>query len=284
MKISTLSIVCGTKACNAKCPFCVSKMTPPANFLVYFNLNDVKRNFEKSIQYSLQSGVSTVLITGKGEPTLFPEHVSQYLSHINNRFPFIELQTNGIRLEDNSLDGYLEHWYLHGLTTVSLSIVSMYPEQNKRIAGLSDNLVGIIQHLHDKKLSVRINCTMLKGGVDNISDVMSLIEWCKNFKVEQLTIRPVAAPSESKDPEVARWVEEHIVPVENLEEIYSALRRRGTSLMDLPHNAEIFDVQGQNVCLNNCLTLPRGEEIRQLIFFPDGHLRYDWAHPGAILF
>lgn len=285
MKISTLSIVCGTEACNAKCPFCVSKMTPTAELPKKFDLSGVKRNLNKTIQFALQSGVSTVLITGKGEPTLFPEHVSQYIFQINNRFPFIELQTNGITLEndDETIGEYLKEWYFHGLTTVSISIVSPDAQKNKEIAGLSNRLVDVIKRIHDHRLAVRINCTMLKGGVDKISDVMNLIEWCKNFKVEQLTIRPVAAPAKPEDPEVARWVEEHIVPVENLEEIYSALRRRGTSLMDLPHNAEIFDVHGQNVCLNNCLTLPRGEEIRQLIFFPDGHLRYDWAYPGAIL-
>lgn len=28
MKIQTLSVVAGTEACNARCPFCVTGMTP----------------------------------------------------------------------------------------------------------------------------------------------------------------------------------------------------------------------------------------------------------------
>ena len=28
MKINTLTAVVGTKACNARCPYCVSQMTP----------------------------------------------------------------------------------------------------------------------------------------------------------------------------------------------------------------------------------------------------------------
>ena len=283
MKISTLSIVCGTEACNAKCPFCVSKMTPPADLPRDFSLFSVHRNLDKAIQFALQSGVSTVLLTGKGEPTLFPTHITKYLEHISNRFPFIELQTNGIKFEDDGLLDLLGLWYLQGLTTVSLSVVSDDPVKNKSIAGLSDRIPEIVKRLHDNKLSVRINCTMLKDAVCSTKDVMWLIAWCKNLGVEQLTIRPVAAPEEYKNPDVFDWVKSHEIPGEEQAEIYAALRRKGTVLLELPHNATIFDVDGQNVCMNNCLTLPKGDEIRQLIFFPDGHLRYDWAYPGAIL-
>ena len=32
------------------------------------------------------------------------------------------------------------------------------------------------------------------------------------------------------------------------------------------------------------LTKDEMDAIRQLIFFPDGHVRYDWKYPGAIVF
>lgn len=54
--------------------------------------------------------------------------------------------------------------------------------------------------------------------------------------------------------------------------------------MTLAHGAVVFDLDGQNLCLNQCLTVqPDAEEMRNLIFFPDGHLRYYWQYPGAIL-
>ena len=50
MKIQTFSIVAGTEACNAKCPFCVSKMTPNcgiSNKKVELNYRfDQFKNFE----------------------------------------------------------------------------------------------------------------------------------------------------------------------------------------------------------------------------------------------
>ena len=54
--------------------------------------------------------------------------------------------------------------------------------------------------------------------------------------------------------------------------------------MKLMHGATVYDVAGQNVCLSNCLTVGKtDEDIRQLIFFPDGKISYDWQHEGARL-
>ncbi len=62
------------------------------------------------------------------------------------------------------------------------------------------------------------------------------------------------------------------------------LRKNGAELMRLMHGAIVYDVDGQNICFSTCLTPdPSLKELRQLIFFPDGHLRYDWQYPGAIL-
>jgi hypothetical protein len=59
----------------------------------------------------------------------------------------------------------------------------------------------------------------------------------------------------------------------------------GTRLRELVHGAIIYDYKGQNICLSDCLTMnPKDNSIRQVIFFPDGHVRYDWQHEGAILF
>jgi hypothetical protein len=34
MKVKTFSIIAGSAACNARCPFCVSKMTPDSGITV----------------------------------------------------------------------------------------------------------------------------------------------------------------------------------------------------------------------------------------------------------
>ncbi len=74
MKISTFTIVVGSAACNAACPYCVSKMTGKELGMKEPKVN--WRNFDKACRLAQVNQVSTVLLTGKGEPTLFPEQFS----------------------------------------------------------------------------------------------------------------------------------------------------------------------------------------------------------------
>jgi hypothetical protein len=177
----------------------------------------------------------------------------------------------------------LSCWRDLGLSTVSISIVSDYPGVNNEIAGLANDVPMIIQRIHSCGLSVRINCTLLCGFLWTPDDVKRLCHWCKKNEVEQLTIRPVAAPEKTEDKTVSAWVYKHGLCLQDMQNIHSDVISNGKLLMELPHGALVIDYEGQNLCISNCLTLPSKDEIRQLIFFPDGHLYYDWTYKGAIL-
>ena len=128
-KIQTFSIVAGTKACNARCPFCVSKMTPEQGIdLKPEKIN--KKRFAKSYNYAVQGKAETAMITGKGEPVLFPEHISIYLNSMlglakktGYKIPIKELQTNGITIAEGRVDDYLHLWRAANLYTIAVSIV-----------------------------------------------------------------------------------------------------------------------------------------------------------------
>ena len=133
--IESFSVICGTAACNADCPFCISKMTgisalglkpQPINW----------RNFDKACLIAKEGGVRSVIITGKGEPTLFPDHVTDYLKHLEPyRFPLIDLQTNGVRIAKypEKYLPFLKDWYEHGLAFVAISVVSYLAEENRKV-------------------------------------------------------------------------------------------------------------------------------------------------------
>src|SRR3989344_3193410 len=113
MKIRTFSIIAGSEACNARCPFCVSKMTPPLGM----ELKEPEvnwRNFEVACRFAKQNGVTTAMFTGKGEPTLFPRQITKFLfSMAKHEFPPIELTTNGIMVAQR-WEEYVSHlsdWY-----------------------------------------------------------------------------------------------------------------------------------------------------------------------------
>ena len=85
MKIQSLSVVAGTKACDASCPFCISKMTGFSELPKEGQLNVT--NFKKAIQLARIGGCETLLVTGKGEPTLYPKQITELLQYSGDAFP-----------------------------------------------------------------------------------------------------------------------------------------------------------------------------------------------------
>ena len=286
MKVQTFSVVVGGKNCNASCPYCVSKITGDEGLCEEINW----RNFHKACQFAKQSGVSTVLLTGKGEPLLYPDLITKYLNILERyRFPFIELQTNGIELPFLGSD-LLRKWYDTGLTTVSLSCAHYNSFRNKEIFGdnygkMDYDLFDYVSLLHVNNFSVRVSCVMCKGYIDNLKDVKFFIDLCKKWEVEQFTIRPVAMiEDKGKNPEIMDWIQRHYIDYDDKDEIEKYFRNNGYLLLELAHGAKVYDYKGQNISINTCLThTPDPDDIRQLIFFPDGRLRYDWVKTGAII-
>lgn len=288
MKIQTLSIIAGNAGCNARCPYCISRMT--GNKVSNAKIN--WRNFAKACRLSQVNDVTTVLITGKGEPTLFPDQITEYLKHMEPyNFPIIELQTNGINFQQNpdKYNKYLEEWYSLGLTVVSISIVSFDAEVNRGIyvPYLKEymNLGKLIERLHNMGFSVRLSCTLIKSGLDKIAKVKKLIKMAKLWKVEQLTLRKLAIPDKAVENVVKVWSLKHRLSQKYYDSIANLLVKEGVRISTYDYGGEVFDVDGQNVCFTNALTLsPDSEAFRQVIFFPDGHLRFDWQYQGAIIY
>ena len=280
MKTQTFSIVVGTAACNANCPFCVSKMTDRA-----IEKRDVNwQRFATACQIVEQArdGLVTALLTGTGEPTLYPEIISAYLNAMNHRFPLVTLQTNGVLLDELSL----KHWRDRGLTQVCISIASNYSARSNEIMGIQDdnfNYWHKVHLLHELGFSIRLNCTMLREGISQPEQVEELIDDCKRSGVEQITLREVDRPSDpAAAPEIAAYVDRE-KPVRAAKTLFHYLSMNGANrLPDLPHGGMVFDYRDQNVCISNCLTdTLNPNDIRQIIFFPDGEIAYDWKFKGA---
>lgn len=289
MKIQTFTIVAGTSACNASCPYCISRMTPKQG--VNFRLEPSNwLNFDKACRLAQMNNVTTVLLTGKGEPSLYPDQITEFLERMKKfDFPLIEIQTNGLVFgrEWEKYEPHLKKWRQLGLNTIAFSIVHYEKKRNKEIytpASEYIDLENTISKLHGLGFSIRLSCIMLKGFIDDVKEVKKLIDFSKQNKVEQLTIRSVAVPKQSEDEQVYSWTKKHIITKEQLLDISEFLEKKGNKLMTLDHGGIVYDYQGQNVCMSDCLTIkPNTEDLRQLIFFPDGHLRYDWQYRGAIL-
>ena len=284
--VQTYSVLVGTTACNAKCPFCISQMTPKCG--MGNKAEDLNvRNLKKGGLIAKEYGATTALITGKGEPTLYPEQVTQAIKVLDEdcNFQLIELQTNGINLADEKFDSYLTEWYELGLTTIAVSACHWNMNNNKDIYGKKyPYLPTLIQKLHKFGFSVRIAAMYVKGFIDNEYALGTMINFCKTYDVEQFTIRNINFPDKSENEDVKNWTMRNRLDEETETSLNEWVIKNGTKLATLVHGAEVYDVKGQNVCLSSCLTHDsESNQIRQLIYFPDGHIRYDWQFKGAIL-
>lgn len=289
MNFETFSILTGTEACNARCPFCVAKLSP-----TFEGVNDKKihwRNFNKGAQLARDARVSTVIITSYGEPTLFPKEISAYLSElIPYKFPIIELQTNAVVFElfKEKYTDYLKKWYELGLDIIAISIVHYDKEINRECYMPRKekyiDLQGVIQQLKDIGFSVRLNCTLAKGWMDSAEKLHHLIKFSKQCGAFQLTVRPVNTPFDSRNKGVSTWVKDHLLEETQVQEFKDYLRNNGVVLLKKPYGAIIYDIKGYNVCMTNCFTLDENQDnMRQLIFFPNGALRYDWQYNAVLL-
>jgi molybdenum cofactor biosynthesis enzyme MoaA len=289
MKVLTFSIVAGSLACNARCPFCVAPMTP-ANGIGTKEPEVNWRNFRKAAQLARDGGCSTAMITSKGEPTIFPNQVSRFLEElVPFNFPISELQTNGLLIADGRVtDEHLTRWYELGLTTIAISVVHYERAKNKAIYTHTRDyldLPALIAKLKKFKFTVRLATVLVKGYLDSVDEMKKMIEFATANGVDQLTFRPVTRPDKSENEGIYNWTTAHAIDDQLLVDCNQYLSENGSEILELAHGATVYDVGGQNVCMTNCLTIqPKSDEMRQIIFYPDGSVRYAWQFSGARLF
>lgn len=290
MKFKMFSVIVGSEACIASCPFCVSGVMPNKENLKEININ--WRNLKVAANLANRSGIDTVMLTSRGEPTLFPEQIIEYLKHLKEfKFPFIELQSNciPIALNKKKYEKYLKEWYKEGLTTITISVVSNRPEINQKIympnSDTYIDLPNLIKYLHSFGFSLRLTCVLCKGMTDTIEKIEEFINFAKENKVEQVTLRPVN--EEFRRQSAAEWIKQNRLTDEQKIEIKEFLDKKGTKLLELERIGTIYDFNSQNICLslplNKYTRDTNPENCRNLIFFQDGHIRYEWEMEGGIL-
>jgi len=263
--------------------------------LPVINNYDEMPNFESAALFAKQANVSTVLLTGKGEPTLYPDEITKILQALRPyNFPFTELQTNGLIIgksfaaDDQKSFKFideLKYWKKLRCNTIAISVCSVKDEENAKIYDPDyPSLVNTVKNLHSLGFTVRLGLMLIDGMVDNEKSLIEVIDWCKANKVEQLTIRPIRKSEETSDETVSHFVETRGLSSDKEEAIRKFVHDNGTQIMTLSHGAIIYDLFDQNICLTDCLTVPQDHDhIRTLIYYRSGLLTYDWQYKGAIL-
>lgn len=268
----------------------------------YVRINE--RNLRAALRESRRGKSRCALLSGKGEPTLYPRIVRRYLESIRDEpFSFRELQTNGLgfgwlirdgesRIKDLTRDD-LVRWADLDLNTIALSAVHWETEPNSRVYHKDypalDRTIG---GLREMGFTVRLCVMMLRGYVSEPEHFEGLMEFCRANDVGQCTVRPIRSSYASKDDEVTRFVAEHAPTDEELARVQGYIDDNATWIDSLMHGAEVYDFclphweSGRNLCVSDCLTVNRREDAgktRSLIFFSDGTLTTSWDRGGAVI-
>jgi len=294
MLINTFGVVVGTAACNAHCPYCVSRQTGPVRSPGKQVLTR-HRNWQAALKLAATAGTTTLLITGKGEPTLYPDDITHFLKAAESSSLAIkELQTNGLAIGDAihaeqkpppRMLEFLPTWVRnHGLNTVAISVVGVHDGQNARIFRRDyPPLADTVRYLRQLQLTVRLSVSLLKGYVDSPDKLDEVIEWAREHDVLQVTARAIRSAWSSNDDKASLFVRDHALT--------KAQERRITEHVDSPyklrfsHGATLYSHRGRNICLTDCLTTPtEPDHIRTLIYHAtNGQLDYDWYEGATLL-
>lgn len=280
--MSTFSVMCGTRACNANCPFCISKMTSACPDQPKWNPG----RLQKAMWYVQQQGVSTAMITGRGEPTLYTEQLFATIDELDDYFPCIELQTNGILIPFIPANKLITA----GLNTLCISVCSLNDLQNRELMGIQDDkfsVRGTIKKAVEDGFTVRVSFQLNKiaiGITHWAEHIHRVVRDAQSLGAHQITFRLIGKPDVSVNKRAANWVDSYGFQHER-GAIQKAIEKRGGKKIATYHwGGMIYDVNGMSVCVADCLTEdPEKFEPRSWIF--DGeHLRYSWQHKGAIVF
>ena len=260
--------------CDKNCPYCISLMTCP----VQFNYDLFFDNLEKVKYVAKACSVSSVLLTGKGEPTLNYHLLLQAAMKFDS-FP-MELQTNGRWLLDH-IDA-LKELKAVGLDTLAFSIDNLYNV---------NELEPLSKLAHDLGMTVRA-CLNLNNNINPEIRFVEIIASIKDFLIDQLLFRQLMVPDKALETEVSKrtqlWIKENVDV-----SVYNRLYQEMLNIVDekdliriLPHGVRVYDIDNIAVTFSDyCIQEYNDtEDIRSLIYLEDGHLYTSWDKISSRLF
>ena len=277
MKAVNLTISVPDKGCDKNCPYCISRITPR----VISDIENMAKNINKVKKIAIEAGVTSVLFTSKGEPFQNTKDLLFLMSEFKE-WP-LELQTNGRWLLENIHFLRRLAGIKYGLNVLALSVDS--PKT------LDDTAI-IIRRAKTLNLIVRI--TVNANKFLNLN-AKTLIAFCKNMHVDQLTIRKLSYPSSSdENKDEVKWIKENTKNsytdlIEDFRKLNLKPIRKLPNLPvvnDIFTKSDIFDCEGialvtSDYCIQEESSV---DEIRSLIFHQDGHLYTSWDSKASVLF
>lgn len=272
MSICIPSLIDDVFFCNKNCPYCVSKMTGTGKgeAISYRFLENLK----KARTMALLSGATSIILTGKTEPTLNMRIVAKVCKFFKD-FP-IEIQTNGILLDEKMISSFEDL----GIDTIAVSIDSY-----SQLVGMKSTFELISEMGFNSRITVNLTDRVLYDmDYGTFEDTLKLV---KTIGINQLSFRRITIPNYAIDTEESKktqeWIRNNVDQDKATEFLkgytdYLENSKDSHFLYNLAFGAKLYMVDGISCThFEYCIQDDHSEEdIRSLIYYEDGHLSSTW--------
>jgi hypothetical protein len=236
----------------------------------------ITRNLPKVKELAHVGQVTSVLFTGKGEPTLNETDLFWLMKEFNH-LP-LGLQTNGLRLSRDL--HLLERIAKAGLNTLAVSIddLKQFTDYYELFA-------------RSKELGVLTRVTLnITNKLPKEINFESLVSLCKENYVRQLMLRNVVIPNNVPlNTPTVLWILKNVDPsmyprLQN--ELKEACEKNGMAIRRLNFGSMVYDYREVSVTYSDyCVQDSNdGKDIRSLILMEDGHCYTSWNSDASALF
>lgn len=264
-----IAVPCETP-CLGKCPYCVSRMTwTPAPDRERFIAK-----LPKARGLAMASGISSVMITGKGEPLQTGDSAA-LARQAASAFPDlpVEIQTNGRMLPDN-----MERAALVG-DMIDVFAISIDSGE----CFLSDRFRRCVSAL--SKAAVLRATVLASRRLGKFLSPETALGTLREIGFSQVTFAILNFPEGHGNTPQARAVNALAADPVAFGDDLARLLSRGRRIRSGVHGNDIYDVDGISVTdTPKCVQESAGDRIRSLIYQADGRLYTSWNSRGSVVF
>ncbi len=293
--------------CPNKCKFCITDTWKQGDLEMLHNVfrfdndhNLIFNDFYERLLFLRQQNVDTLVFTGSSSEAIYNKPYLDMFAEANkklgnNRFINIEIQTSGVKLQENF--DYLKNI---GIKTISLSLASFNTEKNFEIMQtpnglktwtISDLCMDIKKADFNLRLSLNINTDGYSKYL-GISDYVlnknnafeNLFKVCILLKADQITFRKLYSSKEYGI--VSNWIKENSAHPDWWDILTSYIMKNGRALNKLPFGAIKYSINGMSTIIDDDCMAKEGvrNNFKYLILRRNCRLYSEWDDPASLIF
>jgi hypothetical protein len=243
------------RGCDAACPFCFSEASVSSE-QAQGALDEA--TVQHWLQRALRAGAERAVITGGGEPLLWPwERLLGLVRNCGAVFDKLVLISNGLRLA--RLDPPQRRARLAALGKAGLSVLALsrhHPDeaQNAHLMRLETHTPALLESLAalgGAAPAPRLVCVLQQGGVDSVEGVEHYVHWAAAHGAAEVCFKELYVSTSQESVYHAKesnaWSAAHQAPLSLVHEW--ALARGWTEVSCLPWGAPVYAGRVEGVAL-----------------------------------